>query len=38
MFATLYLPNFYLQAVARHQPELHAQPLALMQTTERQSP
>lgn len=30
MFATIYLPNFYLQAAARHQPELHAQPVGLI--------
>ena len=30
MFATIYLPNFYLQAVLRHQAELAAQPVALL--------
>ncbi|MDQ6809561.1 MAG: hypothetical protein M3Z64_09100 [Verrucomicrobiota bacterium] len=30
MFATIYLPNFYLQAAMRHQPELHAQPVGLI--------
>lgn len=30
MFATLYVPNFYLQAAVRHQPELHAEPVALI--------
>ena len=30
MFATIYLPNFYLQAVLRHQPELSTQPVALL--------
>lgn len=30
MFATIYLPNFYLQAALRHQPELHGQPVALL--------
>ncbi len=30
MFATLFLPNFYLQAALRHQPELHLQPVALI--------
>jgi protein ImuB len=30
MFATIYLPNFYLQAVMRHQPTLLAQPVALI--------
>jgi impB/mucB/samB family. len=34
MFATLYLPNFYLQAAARHQPELRSQPLALLDDRE----
>src|SRR3954451_4811626 len=32
MFATLYLPNFYLQAVLRHQPDLIAKPVALLNT------
>jgi protein ImuB len=35
MFATLYLPNFYLQAATRHQPELRAKPLALIEEQER---
>lgn len=30
MFATLYLPNFYLQAALRHQPELSLRPVALI--------
>ena len=30
MFATIYLPNFYLQAVLRHQSELCAKPVALL--------
>ena len=30
MFATIYLPNFYLQAALRHQPELAGQPVALI--------
>lgn len=30
MFATLYLPNFYLQAAIRHHPKLRAQPVALI--------
>jgi hypothetical protein len=30
MFATIYLPNFYLQATLRHQAELAAQPVALL--------
>ncbi len=35
MFATIYLPNFYLQAVTRHQPELRAKPVALIEEQER---
>jgi protein ImuB len=30
MFATILLPNFYLQAIARHQPVLREQPLAVL--------
>jgi nucleotidyltransferase/DNA polymerase involved in DNA repair len=30
MFATLYLPDFYLQAALRHQPELADTPVALL--------
>lgn len=30
MFATLLLPNFYLQAIVRHQPALREQPLAVL--------
>lgn len=30
MFATLYLPNFYLQAVLRHQADLMGKPVALL--------
>src|SRR2546421_4302619 len=30
MFATIYLPNFYLQAAIRHHPKLRAQPVALI--------
>ena len=30
MFATLYLPNFYLQAAMRHHPKLRAQPVGLI--------
>ena len=30
MFATIYLPNFYLQAALRHQPELAAEPVGLI--------
>ena len=35
MFATIYLPNFYLQAALRHQPELLTKPVALIETHER---
>ena len=35
MFATIYLPNFYLQAAARYQPELRAKPVALIEEEER---
>jgi protein ImuB len=35
MFATIYLPNFYLQAATRHQPELRGKPVALIQEHER---
>ena len=34
MFATIYLPNFYLQAAIRHQPELRLQPVALLDDQE----
>ncbi len=30
MFATILLPNFYLQAIARHQPALRTAPLAVL--------
>jgi hypothetical protein len=30
MFATIYLPNFYLQAAMRHQPELRSKPFAVL--------
>ncbi|MBA2270796.1 MAG: hypothetical protein M3372_02895 [Verrucomicrobiota bacterium] len=30
MFATLYVPNFYLQAALRHQPELAGTPVGLI--------
>jgi nucleotidyltransferase/DNA polymerase involved in DNA repair len=35
MFATIYLPNFHLQAAMRHQPELRAKPVALIETHKR---
>lgn len=34
MFATIYLPNFYLQAALRHQPELFSKPVALLDDLE----
>src|ERR1700738_2152488 len=30
MFATIYLPNFYLQAAMRHHPKLRARPVGLI--------
>src|SRR5213080_4628907 len=35
MFATIYLPNFYLQAATRHQPELRAKPVGLIEEQQR---
>src|SRR5262245_51592535 len=35
MFAAIYLPNFNLQAATRHQPELRAKPVALIEEEER---
>jgi protein ImuB len=34
-FATIYLPNFYLQAATRHQPELCEKPVGLIEEHER---
>jgi len=34
MFAALYLPDFELQAALRHQPELHQEPVALLDAEE----
>lgn len=34
MFATIYLPNFYLQAALRHQPQLRAKAVALIEEQE----
>jgi hypothetical protein len=34
MFAALYLPDFALQAALRHEPELHQQPVALLENEE----
>jgi protein ImuB len=35
MFATLFLPNFYLQAAIRHHPKLRAQPVALIDPSQK---
>src|SRR5262245_26794770 len=35
MFATIYLPNFCLQAAMRHQPELCEKPVALIEEHQR---
>jgi impB/mucB/samB family len=35
MFATIYLPNFFLQAAMRHQPGLCAKPVALIEEQEK---
>jgi protein ImuB len=35
MFASIYLPNFYLQAAMRHQQELRAKPVALIEEQEK---
>src|SRR5437764_6653380 len=35
MFATIYLPNFCLQAATRHQPELCEKPVALIEEHKR---
>jgi len=37
MFATIYLPNFYLQAVLRHQPELQRKPVAIIDDQEKKA-
>jgi DNA polymerase IV len=37
MFATIYLPDFYLQAAMRHQPELNGKPVALLDTHEKKA-
>ena len=37
MFATIYLPDFYLQAALRHQPELRATPVALIDDQEKKA-
>src|SRR6266404_1233501 len=35
MFATLFLPNFYLQAAIRHHPKLRVQPVGLIDSTHK---
>jgi protein ImuB len=37
MFATIYLPDFYLQAAMRHQPELADKPVALIDDQEKKA-
>jgi nucleotidyltransferase/DNA polymerase involved in DNA repair len=37
MFATIYLPDFYLQAAMRHQPELSGKPVALIDDQEKKA-
>jgi nucleotidyltransferase/DNA polymerase involved in DNA repair len=37
MFATIYLPDFYLQAVLRHQPDLRVKPVALIDDLEKKA-
>ena len=37
MFATIYLPDFYLQAALRHQPELEGKPVALINDQEKKA-
>ena len=37
MFATIYLPDFYLQAALRHRPEWRGQPVALIDDQEKKA-
>jgi len=37
MFATIYLPDFYLQAALRHQPDLSDKPVALIDGQEKKA-
>lgn len=37
MFATIYLPDFYLQAATRHQPELTGKAVALIDAEEKKA-
>jgi nucleotidyltransferase/DNA polymerase involved in DNA repair len=37
MFATIYPPDFYLQAVLRHRPELQGKPVAVIDDQEKKA-
>ena len=37
MFATIYLPDFYLQAALRHQPDLEGKPVALIDDRQKKA-
>jgi nucleotidyltransferase/DNA polymerase involved in DNA repair len=37
MFTTIYLPDFYLQAALRHQPDLSGKPVALIDDQEKKA-
>jgi len=37
MFTTIYLPDFYLQAALRHQPDLRGKPVALIDDREKKA-
>ena len=37
MFATIYLPDFYLQAALRYQPDLRDKPVALIDDQEKKA-
>ncbi|MFN2623945.1 MAG: hypothetical protein ABR611_13990, partial [Chthoniobacterales bacterium] len=37
MFATIYLPDFYLQAALRHQPEFTTRPVGLLDDQEKKA-
>ena len=37
MFATIYLPDFHLQAACRHQPQLREKPVALIDDQEKKA-
>ena len=38
MFAVIYIPDFALQAVLRHTPELHSRPVILIDGAEKRRP